>query len=158
MKLIVKMIVLSVFMLPLVLLGALLLAVDDTPKLQDRAELTPEQIARGKLVFEQNDPRRMMSGSLTKAILKQEDLDLAINYIANQYVGGVTRLNIDKGHVVIEGTLGLPSNPLGRFMNVKLELTQTDKLPRIDKMTIGKLSFPHVMVDWLINYSFSVIF
>ncbi len=153
MKLIVKMIVLSVFMLPLVLLGALLLAVDDTPKLQDRAELTPEQIARGKLVFEQNDPRRMMSGSLTKAILKQEDLDLAINYIANQYVGGVTRLNIDKGHVVIEGTLGLPSNPLGRFMNVKLELTQTDKLPRIDKMTIGKLSFPHVMVDWLINYS-----
>lgn len=65
MKLIVKMIVLSVFMLPLVLLGALLLAVDDTPKLQDRAELTPEQIARGKLVFEQNDPRRMMSGSLT---------------------------------------------------------------------------------------------
>src|ERR1035437_10325381 len=104
MKLIVKLMVLSIFMLPLVLVGALLLAVDDMPTLQDRAELTPKQIARGKRVFEQNDPRGMMSGSLTKAILKQEDLDLAINYIANQYVGGVTRLNIDKGRAVIEGT------------------------------------------------------
>src|SRR5450759_3677406 len=134
MKLIAKLMVLSVFLLPPVLMGVLMLVVEDEPILQGRADMTPERIARGKRVFELNDPRRLKTGSIAKVSLDQEDLDLAINYFANQYVGSVARLNIYKGRAVIESTLKLPSNPLGRYLNLKLELNQTDKLPQIDHM------------------------
>ena len=157
MKSIVKLIVLSFFLLPLVLVGVLALVVEDEPKLHGRADLTPERIALGKRVFEQNDPRRMKSGSIAKANLGQDDLDLAINYLANQYAGGVARLGIEKGRAVIEGTLQLPANPMGRFLNLKLELKQTDKLPQIDNMTLGKLPVPGVLIDMLLNYGLSAV-
>jgi len=157
MKLIAKLILLSVFLLPLALVGALILVVQDTPKLHDRADLTPEHIARGKQVFEQNDPRRMMTGSITTASLGQEELDLATNYLANQYAGGVARLNIDEGRAVIESTLQLPANPLGRFLNLKLELKQTDRLPKIDSMTLGKLWVPGVLAGMLVNYGLTAV-
>lgn len=157
MKSIAKLIVLSVFLLPLFLVGVLILVVEDEPKLHGRADLTPERIAHGKRVFEQNDPRRMKSGSIAKADLGQEELDLAINYIVNQYAGGVARLNIDKGQAVIESTLQLPSNPLGRFLNLKLELKQTDKLPQIDNVMLGKLWIPGVLADMLLDYGLSLV-
>lgn len=155
MKSIATLIVLLVFLLPLVLVGALTLAVEDKPKLHDRADLTAERIAHGKRVFEQNDPRRIKSGSITKADLGQEELDLAINYFANQYADGVARLNIAKSRAVIESTLQLPANPLGRFLNLRLELEQTDKLPKIGNMTLGKLRIPGALVNMLLNYGLS---
>jgi hypothetical protein len=157
MKSIAKLIVSLIFLLPLVLVGALILAVEDEPKLHGRADLTPERIAHGKQVFEQNDPRRMKSGSIVKADLGQEELDLAINYIANQYAGGVAELNIYKGRAIIESTLQLPTNPLGRFLNLKLELKQTDKLPQIDNVMLGKLWIPGVLADMLLDYGFSMV-
>ena len=152
MKLLAKLIGCSVFLLLLVLLAGLTLLVEVTPKLQHKADLTPEQIAHGKRVFEQNDPRRMKSGSITKASLRQEDLDLAINYSANQYVDAVAGLHINKGRAVIDSTLQLPVKPLKLFLNLSIELKQTASLPQIDKITIGKLSLPPALVDKLINY------
>ena len=70
MKSIAKLIVLSVFLLPLVLVGGFTLVVEDEPKLHGRADLTPERIAHGKRVLEQNDPRRIKSGSIAKAQLR----------------------------------------------------------------------------------------
>lgn len=157
MKLIVKLMVLSVFLLLPVLMGVLMLVVEDEPILQGRADMTPERIARGKRVFELNDPRRLKTGSIAKVSLDQEDLDLAVNYFANQYVGSVARLNIYKGRAVIESTLKLPSNPLGRYLNLKLELNQTDKLPQIDHMMLGKLWVPGVLADILIKNRLAVI-
>lgn len=152
MKLIAKLTLLSVFLLPLLLVGALILAVEDKPRLHSRADLTSEQIARGKQVFEKNDPSRMKPGSIAKASLDQQELDLALNYFANQYAGSVAGLSIDKGRAVIESTVPLPANPLGRFVNLKVELKQTGKLPRIDAITLGKLSIPPALAGMLVTY------
>jgi hypothetical protein len=152
MKLIVKLLALSVFLLPLILAGALMLAVEDKPRLHDRADLTPERIASGKQVFEKNDPSRMKSGSIVKAGLDQQELDLALNYFANHYAGSVAGLSIDKGRAVIESTLPLPANPLGRFVNLKVELKQTDTIPRIDAITLGKLSIPPALAEIVVSY------
>ncbi|TAK63379.1 hypothetical protein [Methylobacter sp.] len=157
MKLILKLIVLTIFLSPLILIGALTLVVENEPKLHDRADLTPEKIAHGKRVFEQNDPRRIKSNSIAKADLGQEELDLAINYLANQYAGGVAGLDIVKGHATVESTLQLPANPLGRFVNLKLGFKQTDKLPQIDNVMLGKLWVPNVLVDMLLNYGLSKV-
>jgi hypothetical protein len=151
MKWIAKLIVLSVFLLPLVLIFALTLIVEDEPLLQKRADMTPERIARAKRVFEQNDPRRLSAGSIAQARLDQEDLDLAINYFANQFIDGIAGLKINPGRAIIESTLKLPINPWYRFLNVKVELKETDKLPQIDHMMLGKLWIPGVLATSLIK-------
>lgn len=157
MKLITKLIALSAFLLLTVLMGALMLVAEDEPILHGRADITPEQIARGKRVFELNDPRRLKTGSIAEASLDQEDLDLAINYFANQYLNGVARLKIDKGRAVIESTLKLPNNLLGRYLNLKLEFNQTDKLPQIGHIMLGKLWVPGLLSDILIKNSLGFI-
>ncbi|MEQ1601014.1 MAG: hypothetical protein ABL885_04485 [Methylophilaceae bacterium] len=151
MKLIVKLIALTLLLFSLALIGALVLAVEDKPRLQGRADLTAERIAHGKQFFEQNDPRRLKAGSVKQIRLEQEDLDLAINYFANQYLGAVAGLSIDAGQAVIEGTLNLPQSPLGRFLNVKIAFKQTDKLPTIDHVMLGKLWVPGFIAEFLME-------
>jgi hypothetical protein len=157
MKLIAKLILLSVFLLLLALVGVLIQVIENEPKLHGRADLTPERIAQGKHLFEENDPSRIKSGSIAKVTLGQEELDLAVNYLANQYAGSGARLDIHKGQLIIESTVKLPANPIGRFLNLKLKLKQTNKLPQIDTLMLGKLSVPVTLADWLLNYGLSKI-
>ncbi|WKJ89229.1 hypothetical protein QZJ86_14505 [Methylomonas montana] len=149
---------LPVLLLPLLLFAlALSLALEDTPKLRTTADLAPEQIARGKQIFKQNDPRRLKSGSIAKVALNQEDLDLAINYLANQYAGGVASLRIDSDKARIEATLRLPANPFGQFLNLSLGLKQTPQLPSIDQLKLGKLWIPGMLAEPLIRYGITAL-
>lgn len=157
MKLIAKWLLAAVFLLPLLFILALGLALEDTPKLQARADLTPEKIARGKLIFRQNDPRRLKSGAIARVGLDQQELDLAINYLANQYADGVAGLRIDSKRALIDATLHLPANPLGQFLNLSLELGQTADIPRIDHLSVGKLWLPGVLAQPLLNFGLTLL-
>lgn len=153
MKLFAKWIILPALLLSLVLACALVLMVDDEPALRGRADLTPERIAHGKRIFERNDPRRLKTGAIAQARLAQQDLDLAVNYAANQTLGGVASVEIDAGRALIEATLKLPANPVGRFLNLEIELKQTDQLPRIDHLTLGKLWIPGMLAEIALDKS-----
>ncbi|WP_446810731.1 hypothetical protein ACH50O_03910 [Methylomonas sp. 2BW1-5-20] len=151
MKWIAKSLLSTVLLLALLLGLALFLAIDNTPKLQTRADLTPEQIARGKLIFRQNDPRSLKSGAIARVGLDQQELDLAINYLANQYANGVAGLRIDEDRALIEATLHLPANPLGGYLNLTMELRQSAGLPKVDHMSVGKLWIPGMLAKPLLN-------
>jgi hypothetical protein len=69
MKLLIKLMVLSAFLLASVLMAALMLVAEDEPILHGRADMTPERIARGKRVFQLNDPRGLKTGSIAEANL-----------------------------------------------------------------------------------------
>lgn len=143
----IKLTVFSIFVLLLLSITALVLVVEDEPKLRERPDITPEQIARGKQIFEQNDPRRLRTGTIARVSIEQRDLDLAVNYFVNQYIGGVAGLTIRQGRAIIESTLKLPSNPLGNYLNVTMELKQTHSLPEIDHLSLGKLKIPGLIAN-----------
>jgi hypothetical protein len=149
----IKLIVLPVILLPIILSGLLILALEDEPKLKKQADLSPARIARAKQLIQMNDPRRLRSGSVVRARLRQEELDLAVNYFANQYAQAVAGLVIEKGRAIVEATVTLPANPLGRFINVRLEIKQTEKLPLIESLRLGNLPIPSVLANSLVNYA-----
>ncbi len=151
MKLIAKLIMLSISIVALLLLATLNQILENTPILHDKAEMTAAQITHGKQVFQQNDPRRLRPGSIASVSLAQEDLDLAINYFTNQYLGGVAGLQIDKNRADIESTFNLPGNPFGRYLNLTIVLRQTGQLPQIDHMNLGKLWIPGFPADFIIE-------
>jgi hypothetical protein len=157
MKWIAKSLLLTVLLLPVFFGLTLWLAIDDTPKLQTRADLTPEQIARGKLIFRQNDPRRLKSGAIARVALDQQELDLAINYLANQYANGVAGLRVDKGRAHIEASLRLPRNPVGQYLNLTLELKQTANIPEVDQLSVGKLRLPGMLAKPLLSLALNTL-
>lgn len=150
----VALLVLLFLILPIV---TLVLIVEQEPMLRRQTEITPEQIARGKQVFEQNDPRRLKSGSIARATLEQKDLDLALNYFVNHYVGGVAKLKINHAQAIIESTLKLPENPLGRFLNLRLVFKQTETLPEVDHLKLGKLTIPGFLANILVTKKHSLL-
>ncbi|MCD2449629.1 YfiM family protein [Methylicorpusculum oleiharenae] len=148
----IKLIVLPVILLPIILSGLLILALEDEPKLKKQADLSPARIARAKQLIQMNDPRRLRSGAVVRARLRQEELDLAVNYFANQYAQAVAGLVIEKGRAIVEATVTLPTNPLGRFINVRLEIKQTEKLPMIESLSLGNLPIPAFLANSWVNY------
>lgn len=136
---------------------ALMLGLEREAWLHRRADLTPERIAQGKRVFERNDPRRLKSGTITRLRLSERDLDLALNYAANQFLDGIAGISIENGRAWVKATVELPENPLGRFLNLKVELKQSRTLPVIDHLLVGKLWIPGFMARPLVEYALETI-
>ncbi|MCK9605426.1 MAG: hypothetical protein M0R33_03130 [Methylomonas sp.] len=134
----------------LIIMG--LLAIEDTPQLNPRVSLSPQQIAKVKRLLERNDPRRLRAGSVAKAILGQEELDLALNYAVNQYAGGASRVIVEQGKARVQATLPLPWHMSGGFLNFHIQLKQTNTLPEISTMTVGHLPVPGFIANSLVNF------
>ena len=70
--------------LPLTIGGAIYLALADKPTINRAAEFTPAHIERAKRIVEKNDPRTMKAGVLRTISLSQDDVDVALNYLAGR--------------------------------------------------------------------------
>ena len=137
--------------LALAIAGALHLALENQPLISRTVEFTPAQIERAKRIIEKNDPRTMKPGVLRTLSLSQEDLDLALNYLASRYANASTRITLRPGTAAISASVELPRNPFRRFLNVTALLHETATLPRFDYLKIGRLPVPRRIGDWLLE-------
>ncbi len=136
--------------LAVALVGAAFLAVDRQPLLTRTAEIRPENIARAKRIVERNDPRRMRPGVLRSIVIGNEDLDLAVNYLANRYAGSASVV-LQEGGASVRATLTLPANPLGGFLNIDAALVETAGLPRVESLRLGRLPVPGFVANYLMR-------
>lgn len=137
----------------LAIVGALYLVVENQPLVSRAAEFTPAHIERAKRIVEKNDPRTMKPGVLRTISLSQEELDLALNYLAGRYANGSSRVVLQPGTAAISASVELPRNPLGRFLNVTALVHETAALPGFDYLQIGRLPVPAWLADWLLEHA-----
>ena len=149
MRLILVLFVLLLVALPAALVAAVFLAFQDQPLLRREADLTPEHIERAKRVLQQNDPRKARDGTLRSVTILGEDLDLAANYVANQYGRGSSRILLQPGALTLVASIEVPQSPIGRYLNVEAGLRETGGLPEVDELRIGSLPVP----AWLANFA-----
>ena len=147
MRVIFRLILLFLFLVLLALVGAVFLAVDDQPRVHRTAEVTPANIERARRILDRNDPRKLQSGVRRTITLSQQDFDLAANYLANRYAWGSARVVLSDGSILVNASTELPSNPIGRYVNVEALLTESDSLLRIDRLHVGRLWLP----AWVAN-------
>jgi hypothetical protein len=134
--------------LPVVLAAAVFLCFQDEPLVRRTAAFTPEDVERAMRLFEKHDPRRMKTGMLRTMSIRGDDLDLAVNYLANRYGKGSSRIVLQPGLLAVSASVEVPSNPLGRYVNVKALLRETSKLPVFEELQIGRLPIPNWLADW----------
>jgi hypothetical protein len=137
------------FAVPLILATALLLAVDRHPIINRTAEITPESIGRAKRIFDANDPRRLPTGARRTISLSQGDLDLAANYLVQQYAGGSARVILQDDYAQVTASVPLPKMPVYLYVNVNAMFTEAAPLPKVQRLQLGRLPVSEWIADWL---------
>ncbi len=147
----VRLLLAAALVLPLLVIALVTLAVDDVAAVDQLAAPTPAHVERARWLLARHDPRAMPAGVLRTVVISQEDLDLAVNYLANQYLGGASRITLQQGRATVRASVVLPANPLGHFVNIEAELRETDTLPRFAQLRVGRVRVPAFVCNWLLD-------
>ena len=143
--------------------GAVLyFAIDSAPLVSGAASLTPAHIERAKRLLDRNDPRSMRPGVLRTITVSEEDLDLAVNYLANRFGNGSSKIELADGKAHARASVLLPPIPFmplipfipsSRFINIDAILGETAVLPQFDHLKIGQLRIPAFIANRILSAS-----
>ena len=147
MKWIIRLVLLIVILLPMSVVAGVYLAIDDVALISKDVRLTPAEVQRVKQLFEEHDPRTLKDGDIKTLTLTQRDLSLASNYLVNLMGRGGSVVTLKKGYLAIQATIQLPTNPLGRYLNVDVGVTQHSSLPHFKYLRLGHLVIPGWIAD-----------
>jgi len=146
-RLLLKVLLLVAVALPLGAVIAVWMCFQNAPLVARRAEISPDDIERAKRILEKHDPRNARSGTLRTIVASQQDVDLALNYAANQFRQASTRVVMHPGVATVQGSLEMRHNPFGPWLNVDAALRETGGLPGFDHLRIGSLQVPGYIAD-----------
>ncbi len=153
MRFLFRLILALVFWLPLLLAGALYLAVDSQRAGHRAVEITPENIERARWILDNHDPRSLRAGELRTISLGEKDLDLVANYLADKFLKGSARVALAGNNARVSASLPVPGITAKLYVNVHAELTEATPLPRFASLRVGRLPVPGFVADWLLMRS-----
>ncbi len=142
------MFVLVVLGVPLALGAAVYLCFQDQPLVRRTSEFTPEDVERAHRLFEAHDPRRQRGGAVRTLSLRGDEIDLAVNYLANRYGKGSSRIELRPGVLSAKVSIEVAASPFGRYVNLEATLRETAGLPAVETLRIGHLPLPGWLGDW----------
>lgn len=148
-RLIVWSLVALIIVMPLALVGALVLCIEERPTITRSTELTVEQIDRAKRILKAHNPRLAPPNALRTFTIAAEDLDLAANYLLAQNGGGA-KVALRGGTVMLWASAKLPANLLGGYVNVEAVAQQTSGVPKFEYLRVGRLPVPSFVANWLL--------
>ena len=148
MRFLFKLILLLIFLTPLAIGLAIYLAIDGHPTIDRAAAITPSSVERAKRILDQNDPRKLKSGETRTVATSAADLDLAANYLAQQYGRGHARVELRSGNVSAGASLRLPLIPIPLFVNIDAALVENDPTASLESLRIGQLPVPAWLASW----------
>ncbi|MBM4264004.1 MAG: hypothetical protein FJ145_21605 [Deltaproteobacteria bacterium] len=146
-----RLIVLGLFAIPFLVVGAVFLAIDSTPLVDREADVTPANIERAKRILEANNPRHIKAGTIKTVTVSQADFDLAANYLAHRFAGGSARVALREGAAELTVSLRLPIARVRRFINVEATLRDGAGLPPFESLKFGAITVPGGLADWLLR-------
>jgi hypothetical protein len=136
----------------LILVVVISLVIEDRPRVNRQVVLTPDHIERAKRIV---DKHRywVRPGMFAAARIMPADADLAVNYLARRLLKGSAHLTLAHRSAVIRLSIPLSETPLrrypDRYLNIQASLVETDRLPQLRSIQIGKLSLPDALADML---------
>jgi hypothetical protein len=125
--------------LGLLVVAALMLAVDGQPQVAHRADVSPADVDRAVAIVKMHDPRRVPPGLPRSLLLSERDIDLLVQHAARRWLGADTQLRLKGGQLQLQASLPLPWR---RWLNVEVVLQQAARLPEVQSLRIGRLPLP----------------
>ena len=118
------------------------------PLVQREPLIEMADVERALRLAQQHDPRRALPGVVRTLRLSQHEAELLINHAAARWRPSRWQLDIGAGHLQLQGSLPLPRNPFGGWLNVELQARQTRGLPQLERLRLGRLDVPPALAAW----------
>lgn len=151
MRLLTRAAVLLLAALPVAAVAVLALALQSRPLVSGDAQLTVDDIERAKRVLGSGRSRAAADSGHRTVSIDEQDLALAVNYLAHEFGRGAARVAVRPGVATLQASLQLPSNPLGRYVNVDAALHEAGALPKFSHLTIGRVPVPGFIAEFLLR-------
>ena len=131
------------------------LAFDSAPLVTQTPTLDFNDIDRAKLLLQRNDPRGKLPGITRAVVLSPRDLELLINQAGLRLGEPRARVQLQPGLARVQASLALPANPLGAWLNLDAVLRETNGLPQVVRLRVGRLPVPAWLAEralpWLLD-------
>ncbi len=147
MQILARMLLIILISIPIAIIVFLIYSLQDYPLVNEAPPLTHRQIAKAKTIIKKNDPRLLKKGQKNYMTMKSSDVSNAFNYLLTQITRGGFETRFDSGEMDIKGTAILPQNPFGQYLNIQLNIEQSQYQPDLDKLTIGEVAIPNFIID-----------
>ncbi|MCB1735574.1 MAG: hypothetical protein H6981_02690 [Gammaproteobacteria bacterium] len=150
-KFIRKVLFLLILIVVVVPMVVLVMAVGDRPALTTEIQFSPDDLMRAKALAEANDPRKMTPGEVHNLTLSEADINLLANYAIERFINGGVLIDLQPGAASVRGTVKLPDNPVGDYLNLYLEVYQAAGRVKVQRLQFGDVRIPRVLAQWLLD-------
>lgn len=131
--------------------GALVvLSLQNRPLVSASSEFTAAHIVRAQKLLDANDPKNLKNGEVRTLEVSQEDLNLAVNYLASRAPGSAAEIGLQDKVASLKITVKLPSNPVGKYLNIRAVLVGGPGIPKFNFVQVGRVQIPAFVGDWLV--------
>jgi len=137
----------SLLVLLLCLGVVLALALDRSPAVDERSDISVDEIQHALAVARSHDPRRSIPGLLTQLTVTERDMDLLLNHAARRLLGVRLALALQPQQAVLQASLPWRLGPLPVWLNLRASLQQTAGLPALVSWRLGALPLPTMLAQ-----------
>ena len=128
----------------------LVLVLDTSPSVVGPAHLDAVRAARARALLHDYDPRQLRDGEERTLSLSREELGLVLDHLARRLPGGAADVALGPGRLEARLSTRLPPLP-GSYLNLKLVLAGTGRLPSVTEFRIGSLTLPSALASRLVS-------
>jgi len=123
-------------------MAAVWFALSDAPLVTGHIQLSHQDISRARNILRRNDPRRVPPGTHHVVELGAQDLNLAANYLLQQFAHGNANLNLTMGLLHAQASLRIPRLPWRNIVNIDAVIETRKGQPEITGLQLGSLTIP----------------
>ena len=120
--------------------AAFWLALDRLPLVTAPPVVASGDVERARNLFKRHDPQHQRPGIVRLLAADQREVNLALGHLAGRWAGLAAQVTLEQGAATVRASVPVPYT--SRWANVDARLVQSQGLPEIGRLRIGKLPLP----------------
>ena len=143
--------------LPVLLVATYIGIVDDQPAfVADEKTLNHQNVRRIKTLIKQNYPIQSRRRHFKIVNIRQDDINLMLNYGMQRFVPGAARFSMQDNRAELIASIRVPEQLPGSWVNLHTTLNSQDEFTLdIESIQLGSLSVPAWLVRPLVKFAHS---
>jgi len=132
-------------------------AVQDKPALKKLAAINLQDLKNAQQLAKRFDPRSMSSDKVTEIRVTTRELNTVLKGAMASIPNVVTNVKVGKFGILIEMSVELPDNPLGRYLNIRTVIASSSRGLQFYRLFIGKMEIPRQFIKPALRYALNEI-
>lgn len=140
----------SLLLISIVIFTFLFLILSNYPTVIDEGLVSSAELLQTRSFIEKSDPRNLQSGSVASLVIRDEDIQLLLNYIlevAKQ--DGAAEVNISDGLITTVSSV----KTRGGHLNLRMTMSSNNGYLKIERLKLGALEFPRWLSNTVVNFA-----